>query len=285
MAKVMAPFVLVKIILFVLYMVQGSKGAQTNFREQIDTVYCVLSSRNDSSLCPPGAALNDLSGFMHDRTFNESFSSFIFMPGTHYLNASLVVESSSGLSLVGEATGEAATIACTRMWTIGLQFKNVSDVCLQSITFVNCTNVINWLDQEHSTLYYVFSALYFQGGHNFRFSRLRFLNGAFFMDNTRGEIGISKVSVESYIYTITNGSKESMGGSYLNFSSAIYDYVNLTITESNFTFHNTEEIDVPFNQSLVNVVDRLQAFRLIVYSTNVQVKISKSLFSGLQRIR
>ena len=274
----MALLSLVRIACLTLFIKETS---QAHHGEQANSIYCVLSSRNDSSLCPPGGVRNDLSGFMSRGTFNECDASFIFMPGIHHLNMSLTVENTARLSFEGIATenGENPVVECTRRWTVGLVFINVTDLSVQNINIVNCACGNN----ASTSALINFPAVFFQRGKNLRLSCIQFVDGAFSIRNMKGNISISSVTVISHLYTVIKGVSVSIGTSYLTFyEDCDHDPINLIITRCNFTFINEKVVSAPFSKSSAGLADRLRAVTLILHCVNVQASITKSQFSGFK---
>ena len=240
------------------------------------TTYYVIPSANMS--CPHWdftTPCHTFEEYVADGTFSHSDATFVFLPGTHVMNQSLIVNDTARLSLKGVGDGD-ISITCTK-WNIGFKFIKTRCLTIENIQIHNCSQMIFVPETNHSVTFY--SALFFNGGYNLTISSVTLLNGGIFVNNTLWQVTIKKSRVTSFLSVKGFGKSHlaSFGGSYLNYTICNVS-TKLVIEDSSLEFHNNNSIML--NESYLGVKSRPSGLQLTLYCTNVQVKILNSNFSG-----
>ena len=117
---------------------------------------------NSTTPCP-SEPCHVLSYYAQHNTFNTSNARFVFLPGNHTLNTTIVVENVQNLTLTGDdrfKTGllglpaPSSQIHCNRINGTGFLFLELSNLSVQNLLLSKCSH--NFIDK---LLYWYYSAL------------------------------------------------------------------------------------------------------------------------------
>ena len=97
----------------------------------------------------PSEPCHVLNFYVHHNTFNTSNTRFVFLPGNHTLNTTIVVENVENLKLTGDDRFEtgplglpapSSQIHCNRVNGTGFDFANTSNLIIKKILFMECVH-------------------------------------------------------------------------------------------------------------------------------------------------
>ena len=104
---------------------------------------------NSTTPCP-SEPCHVLSYYAQHNTFNTSNARFVFLPGNHTLNTTIVVENVQNLTLTGDDRFEtgllglpvpSSQIHCNRINGTGFDFENLSNLVIKNLLFLKCANL------------------------------------------------------------------------------------------------------------------------------------------------
>ena len=104
---------------------------------------------NSTTPCP-SEPCHVLSYYAQYNTFNTSNARFVFLPGNHTLNTTIVVENVQNLTLTGDDRFEtgllglpapSSQIHCNRINGTGFDFENLSNLVIKNLLFLKCANL------------------------------------------------------------------------------------------------------------------------------------------------
>ena len=142
----------------------GGRNNYMHRMQSVSLVLCVvtlslLSSKcngetyyvkpNSATLCP-SEPCHVLNYYVHHNTFNTSNARFVFLPGSHTLNTTIVVENVQNLTLTGDDRFEtgplglpapSSQIHCNRINGTGFDFENLINLIIEKNLFLECIHV------------------------------------------------------------------------------------------------------------------------------------------------